>query len=68
MNRPICEPTGKVCFYSKHDARNALTGHLGKKSMRVYRCEDSPSHFHVTRMWKKKYEKKRRSQQEQPQP
>lgn len=60
MNRPVCEATGKVCYLTKHDARKALTGHLGTKSMRVYRCEDHPSHFHVTRMWKKKYEKSRK--------
>jgi hypothetical protein len=51
-----CEATGKYIFTSKKQARRALVGHLGGKTMRVYQCPDDKTHYHVTKTWKSKYE------------
>lgn len=54
ITRPVCDETDKVCYTSKHDARTAMVGAMGSKSIRVYICSFHPSHWHVTKDWKNK--------------
>ena len=46
-----CELTGKRCFSSKQDARNALVGQLASKAVRAYWCDDCHS-YHITKEFK----------------
>jgi hypothetical protein len=61
MEKKYCDEAGKFCYTSKTDARRALVGHLAQKSMRVYQCPHNKGHYHVTRMWKRKYDKKHKT-------
>lgn len=53
VDRKVCEATGKVMYTSKHEARKALVGQMGSKSIRAYNCNEC-HRLHVTKDWKNK--------------
>lgn len=55
---PKCEETGKAIFHSEHSARKSIVGQLSAKHIRVYRCDHHPSHFHVTKTYNGRLDKK----------
>lgn len=47
-----CEDADKRSYTNKHEARNALVGQMKSKAMRVYQCQYSPGHWHITSQYK----------------
>lgn len=52
---PRCEETGKAIFLSESAARKSLVGQLSTKHIRIYRCDEHPSHFHLTKTYNDRF-------------